>query len=67
MQTLDDLNTMTNAVRDLSNRFEMCVRKSLTADSKKAYKKTSKKKSKKSKAINPFPSIKPNNTHQQAL
>ena len=51
VQTLDDLKTMTNAVKDLSDRVEMRVRKSLTADSKTANKKTSKKKSKKSKAI----------------
>tara|TARA_B100000315_G_C14416130_1_gene513304 strand:+ start:167 stop:601 length:435 start_codon:yes stop_codon:yes gene_type:complete len=62
VQTLDDLKTMTNAVKDLSDRVEVRVRKSLTADTKTADKKTSKKKSKKSKAIKPFPSIKPNNT-----
>ncbi len=56
VQTLDDLKTMTNAVKDLSDRVEMRVRKSLTADTKTTDKKTSKKKSKKSKAI------KPNNT-----
>ena len=64
VQTLDDLKTMTNAVKDLSDRVEMRVRKSLTADTKTANKKTSKKKAKKSKAIKPFPSIKPNNTQQ---
>ena len=62
VQTLDDLKTMTNAVKDLSDRVEMRVRKSLTADTKTADKKTSKNKSKKSKAIKPFPSIKPSNT-----
>ena len=65
VQTLDDLKTMTNAVKDLSDRVEMRVRKSLTADTKTANKKASKKKAKKSKAIKPFPSIKPNNTQQQ--
>ena len=65
VQTLDDLKTMTNAVKDLSDRVEMRVRKSLTADTKTANKKTSKNKAKKSKAIKPFPSIKPNNTQQQ--
>ena len=65
VQTLDDLKTMTNAVKDLSDRVEMRVRKSLTADTKIANKKASKKKAKKSKAIKPFPSIKPNNTQQQ--
>ena len=64
VQTLDDLKTMTNAVKDLSDRVEMRVRKSLTADTKIANKKTSKKKAKKSKAIKTFPSIKPNNTQQ---
>jgi len=64
VQTLDDLKTMTNAVKDLSDRVEMRVRKSLTADTKIANKKASKKKAKKSKAIKPFPSIKPNNTQQ---
>ena len=64
VQTLDDLKTMTNAVKDLSDRVEMRVRKSLTADTKTANKKASKKKAKKSKAIKPFPSIKPNNTQQ---
>ena len=64
VQTLDDLKTMTNAVKDLSDRVEMRVRKSLTSDTKTANKKTSKKKAKKSKAIKPFPSIKPNNTQQ---
>ena len=62
VQTLDDLKTMTNAVKDLSDRVEVRVRKSLTADTKTANKKASKKKAKKSKAIKPFPSIKPNNT-----
>ena len=65
VQTLDDLKTMTNAVKDLSDRVEIRVRKSLTADTKTANKKTSKKKAKKSKPIKPFPSIKPNNTQQQ--
>ena len=40
VQTLDDLKTMTNAVKDLSDRVEMRVRKSLTADTKTANKKT---------------------------
>ena len=44
VQTLDDLKTMTNAVKDLSDRVEMRVRKSLTADTKTANKKVSKKK-----------------------
>ena len=39
VQTLDDLKTMTNAVKDLSDRVEMRVRKSLTADTKTANKK----------------------------
>lgn len=38
VQTLDDLKTMTNAVKDLSNRVEMRMRKSLTADKKKQIK-----------------------------
>lgn len=64
LQMLGDLKTMTNSVKDLSDRVEMRVRKSLTADAKTANKKTSKKKTKKSKAVKPFPSIKPNNTQQ---
>ena len=63
--TMDDLLTLTTATKDLSDRIEMRVRKSLTADTKTANKKASKKKAKKSKAIKPFPSIKPNNTQQQ--
>ena len=38
MQTLDDLKTMTNAVKDLSDRVEMRMRNSLTADKKKQIK-----------------------------
>ena len=66
VQTLDDLKTMTNAVKDLSDRVEIRVRKSLTADTKIANKKASKKKAKKSKAIKPFPSIKPTTTSSTA-
>lgn len=51
---------MVNAVKDLSDRLEMRVRKSLTVNTKTAGKK-SKKKSKKSKTVNSFALIKPNN------
>ena len=47
--TLDYLKTMTNAVKELSDRVKMRVRKSLTADTKTANKKASKKKVKKAK------------------
>ena len=47
VQTLDDLKTMTNAVKDLTYRANIRVRKSLTADPKTANKQASKKKAKK--------------------
>jgi len=47
VQTLDDLKTMTNALKELSDRVEMRVRKSLTTDTKIADKETGKKKNKK--------------------
>ena len=62
VQTLDDLKTMTNAVKDLSDWIEKCVLKSLTEDTKTVDKKASKKRPKKPKVINRFPLIKPNKT-----
>ena len=64
VQTLDDLKTMTNAVKDLSDRVEMRERKCLTANTKTASEKIRKKKAIKFKVIKPFPSIKPNKTQQ---
>ena len=68
-QTLDDMKTMANAVKDMSDRIDLRVRKSLQPTDK-AKKKTAKK----SKGIaksKPFPSVKPpqpsiSNTTQQA-
>ena len=67
-QTLDDMKTMANAVKDMSDRIDLRVRKSLQPTDK-AKKKTAKK----SKGIvkaKPFPSVKPpqpsvSNTTQQ--
>ena len=56
-QTLDDMKTMANAVKDMSDRIDLRVRKSLQPTDK-AKKKTTKK----SKGIatpKPFPSVKP--------
>ena len=56
-QTLDDMKTMANAVKDMSDRIDLRVRKSLQPTDK-AKKKTTKK----SKGIGkakPFPSVKP--------
>jgi hypothetical protein len=56
-QTLDDIKVMANAVKDMSNRIDVRVRKSLQPTDK-----TNKKSAKKGKAIakaKPFPSIKP--------
>ena len=66
-QTLDDMKTMANAVKDMSDRIDLRVRKSLQPTDKK-------KTAKKSKGIakaKPFPSVKPpqpsvSNTSQQA-
>ena len=63
-QTLDDMKMMANAVKDMSDRIDLRVRKSLQPTDK----------AKKSKAIakaKPFPSVKPpqpsvSNTTQQA-
>ena len=63
-QTLDDMKTMANAVKDMSDRIDLRVRKSLQPTDK----------AKKSKGIakaKPFPSVKPpqpsvSNTTQQA-
>ena len=67
-QTLDDMKTMANAVKDMSDRIDLRVRKSLQPTDKK-------KTAKKSKGIakaKPFPSVKPphpsvSNTTQQAI
>ena len=56
-QTLDDMKTIANAVKDMSDRIDLRVRKSLQPTDK-AKKKTSKK----NKGIakpKPFPSVKP--------
>ena len=56
-QTLDDMKTMANAVKDISDRIDLRVRKSLQPIDK-----TRKKTAKKSKGIakaKPFPLVKP--------
>ena len=68
-QTLDDMKTMANAVKDMSDRIDLRVRKSLQPTDK-AKKKTTKKSKGIAKA-KPFPSVKPtqpsvSNTTQQA-
>ena len=57
-QTLEDMKMLSSAVKDLSDRIEMRVRKSLVPDDSKAKKVSSKTKSS-SKTPKPFPSIKP--------
>ena len=70
-QTLDDMKTMANAVKDMSDRIDLRVRKSLQPTDK-AKKKTAKKSKGIAKAkAKPFPSVKPpqpsvSNTKQQA-
>ena len=56
-QTFDDMKTMANAVKDMSDRIDLRVRKSLQPTDK-AKKKTSKKSKGIAKA-KPFPSVKP--------
>jgi hypothetical protein len=56
-QTLDDMKTMANAVKDMSDRIDLRVRKSLQPTDK-AKKKTAKKSKGIAKA-KPFPSVKP--------
>mgnify|MGYP001477733867 CR=1 FL=1 len=68
-QTLDDMKTMANAVKDMSDRIDLRFRKSLQPTDK-AKKKTSKKSKGIAKA-KPFPSVKPpqpsvSNAAQQA-
>jgi len=68
-QTLDDMKTMANAVKDMCDRIDMRVRKSLQPTDK-AKKKTAKKSKGIAKA-KPFPSVKPpqpsvSNATQQA-
>ena len=55
-QTLDDMKTMANAVKDMSDRINLRVRKSLQPTDK-AKKKTTKKSKGIAKAT-PFPSVK---------
>ena len=55
-QTLDDMKTMANAVKDMSDRIDLRVRKSLQPTDK-AKKKTAKKSKGIAKA-KPFPSVK---------
>ena len=59
-QTLDDMKTMANAVKDMSDRIDLRVRKSLQPTDK-AKKKTPKKSKGIAKA-KPFPSVKPATT-----
>jgi len=54
--TLDDMKVLTTAVKDLNDRIEIRVRKSLVGDDDKAKKKLKTKAVKKAK---PFPSISP--------
>ena len=56
-QTLDDMKTMANAVKDMSDRIDLRVRKSLQPTDKAKKKKT--KKSKSFAKAKPFPSVKP--------
>ena len=68
-QTLDDMKTIANAVKDMSDRIDLRVRKSLQPTDK-ANKKTAKKSKDVTKA-KPFTSVKPpqrsvSNTTQQA-
>ena len=56
-QTLDNMKTMANAVKDMSDRIDLRVRKSLQPTDK-AKKKTTKK-SKGFANAKPFPSVKP--------
>ena len=61
-QTLDDMKTMANAVKDMSDRIDLRVRKSLQPTDK-----TKKKTAKKSKGIakaKPFRSVAPNNAQK---
>ena len=68
-QTLDDMKTMANVVKDMSDKIDLRVRKSLQPTDK-AKKKTAKKSKGIAKAKS-FPSVKPpkptaSNTAQQA-
>ena len=56
-QTLDDMKTMANAVKDMGDRIELRVRKSLQPTDKS--KKKTRKKSKGIAKAKPFPSVKP--------
>ena len=60
--TLDDMKVLTTAVKDLNDRIEIRVRKSLVGDDDKAKKKLKTKAVKKAK---PFPSISPPTQTQQ--
>jgi len=60
--TLDDMKLLTTAVKDLNDRIEIRVRKSLVGDDDKAKKKIKTKAVKKAK---PFPSISPPTQTQQ--
>ena len=64
-QTLDDMKTMANAVKDMSDRIDLRVRKSLQPTDK-AKKKTAKK-SKGIAQAKPFPLVKPQNPTDAAL
>ena len=60
--TLDDMKVLTTAVKELNDRIELRVRKSLVGDDEKAKKKVKTKAVKKAK---PFPSISPPTQTQQ--
>ncbi|MDC1357463.1 hypothetical protein N8310_07745 [Pseudomonadota bacterium] len=60
--TLDDMKVLTTAVKDLNDRIEIRVRKSLVGDDDKAKMKMKTKAVKKAK---PFPSISPPTQTQQ--
>ena len=60
--TLNDMKVLTTAVKDLNDRIEIRVRKSLVGDDDKAKKKLKTKAVKKAK---PFPSISPPTQTQQ--
>ena len=60
--TLDDMKLLTTAVKDLNDRIEIRVRKSLVGDDDKAKKKI---KTKAVKKVKPFPSISPPTQTQQ--
>ena len=70
-QTLDDIKTMANAVKDMSDRIDLRVRKSLQPTDKAKKKTATKSKGVAKPKPKPFPSVKPpqpsvSNSTQQA-